>query len=196
MTHPSDGVREGRREEGEEGGGSREGNGGGGGRGRNGGEKRQISWFPSPSPLSPTSPSSLTSVRRTGHTAIISYISYRKTSSFFRVSKSNHAKLSDLIWVHKCNEIRVIPYEIGTSFHPTPSDFAVNGVYCRVLIDRKLCQVSLSYLEPFPRKSVRRLTSTDIRGRAEITTSYTIDSSALTIELKGVKLAQVVLSGN
>ena len=69
-----------------------------------------------------------------------------------------------------CN-IRVIPYEIGTSFHPTPSDFAINGVYCRVLIVRKLCQVSLSYLEPFPRKSVRRLTFTDLRGLAEIATS-------------------------
>ena len=66
---------------------------------------------------------------------------------------------------------RVIPYGIGTSFHPTPSDFAINGVYCRVLIVRKLCQVSLSYLEPFPRKSVRRLTFTDLRGLAEIATS-------------------------
>ena len=68
-------------------------------------------------------------------------------------------------------QIGVIPYEIGTSFHPTPSDFAINGVYCRVLIVRKLCQVSLSYLEPFPRKSVRRLTFTDLRGLAEIATS-------------------------
>ena len=91
---------------------------------------------------------------------------------------------------------RVIPYEIGTSFHPTPSDFAINGVYCRVLIVRKLCQVSLSYLEPFPRKSVRRLTFTDLRGLAEIATSQTIDSSALTIELKRLKLRQVVLRGD
>ena len=90
----------------------------------------------------------------------------------------------------------VIPYEIGTSFHPTLSDFAINGVYCRVLIVRELCHVLLSYLKPYPRKSVRRLTSADRRGRAEIATSKTIDSSALTIELKRVKLKQVILSGH
>ena len=91
---------------------------------------------------------------------------------------------------------RVIPYEIGTSFHPTPSDFAINGVYCRVLIVRKLCQVSLSYLKPYPRKPVRRLTPADRRGRAEIATSKTIDSSALTIELRRLKPGQVIQSSH